>query len=238
MILAKNKKREEVIFGILRDRYCLSGEFIHGDSPDFIGSYNGNVLGVEITEIYSEQSLREHEIQKERIVNRARKKAVAAGLPPLKVHVIFTHDIQQGREADLTNLLFELVKNNCPEYGASVDLDWKNGIPSDFYVILIRSIPDSKNHFWDTAEAGCVDTNFSEQLQQRINSKSEKIQTYLTKCDKCWLIAAALGVSASNFFEVGEDMERVCYESSFEKVFFMEVFSKTVTELKVKLPAL
>jgi hypothetical protein len=238
MILAKNKKREEVIFGIFRDRYCLSGEFTHTDSPDFIGSHIGNVLGIEITEIYSEESLREYEIQKERIVTRAREKAVSAGLPPLHVAVLYTHNIQKGREAYLTNMLFELVKNNCPEYGDHIDLDWENDIPSDFHAILIHSIHGSKKHFWNTTEAGCVDTNFSEQIQQRINSKSKKIQTYLTKCDKCWLIVTALGVSASNFYEIGEEMEQVRYESPFEKVFFMEAFSKTVKELKVKLPTL
>ena len=83
-------------------------------------------------------------------------------------------------------------------------------------------------------EVGCAATNFSDQLQQIINSKTEKIATYLTKCDKCWLIVAALGVSPSNFYEIDEEMEQVCYESPFEKVSFMEAFSRTLKELKIK----
>ena len=109
MLLVISKKREEAIFGIFKDIYHLSGEFAHRDSPDFVGLFDGNTIGIEITEIYSAESLREREMQKERIAERACKKAVKAGLPPLHVSVIFTGDIQKGREAYLTNMLFELV---------------------------------------------------------------------------------------------------------------------------------
>jgi hypothetical protein len=234
MLLVISKKREDAIFGIFKDIYHLSGEFTHGDSPDFVGSFDGHTIGIEITEIYSAESLREREVQKERIVDRACKKAIKAGLPPLHVSVIFTGDIQKGRGAYLTNMLFELVKNNCPECGGHADLDYESNIPSDFHAILISNIPGSKTHLWNETEVGFVDTNFSERLQQIINSKTEKIATYLTKCDKCWLIVAALGVSASNFYEIDEKMEHVCYESPFEKVFFMEAFSRTLKELKIK----
>ncbi len=233
MLLVDSKKREEAIFDIFKDKYSLNGEFIHDDSPDFIGLHDGTVLGIEITEIYREETLREHEIQKERIVDRACKKAIQIGLSPLHVAVLYSGNIQKGRESYLTEILFELVKNNCPEDGGHLTLDWENDIPDDFHAILIYNIPGSKKHIWSTTEVGFIETNFSEQLQRRINSKSKKIKNYLAKCKKSWLIIVSLGVSASNFYEIGEEMEQVYYKSPFEKVFFMESFSRTIRELKV-----
>ena len=239
MRLANNKIRERGIFDVFRDKYGLAGEFKHIDSPDFIVSQDGNVLGVEITEIYSKdeidgKTLREHELTKERIVDRACEKAKECGLPPLHVGVIFTGNIQNSDETFLTDTLFETVKNNYPETGDQVDLDSESGIPDGFWAIVMYNVPGSKRHVWTVSEAGDVETNFSQQLQQIIDSKAEKISQYLAKCNKCWLIIAALGISGSNFYEISEEMKQICYKSPFEKVFFMETFSKTLKELKIK----
>jgi hypothetical protein len=40
-------------------------------------------------------------------------------------------------------------------------------------------------------------------------------------------------ISSSSFYEFGKEMKTSCYTSPFEKVFFMEVFSETLKELKV-----
>ena len=153
----------------------------------------------------------------------------------MNVGVIFTGNILNLDEAYLTDTLFKMVKNNCPEKGDQVDLDCESGIPDDFWSILMYNIPGSKRHIWNVTEAACVETNFSQQLQQIIDSKAEKIAQYLDKCDKCWLIIAALGLSGSNFYEISEEVEQVCYKSPFEKVFFLETFSKTLKKLKIKL---
>jgi len=147
---------------------------------------------------------------------------------------VFTGNIQNSDEAFLTDTLFDIVKNNYPETGGQVDLDYESGIPDSFWTILMYNQPGSKRHVWTVEEVGDVETNFPEQLQQIIDSKAEKISQYLTKCDRCWLIIAALGISGSNFFEISEDMEQNCYKSPFEKVFFMEAFSETLKELKIK----
>jgi hypothetical protein len=239
MLLVNNQKREKVTFEIFREQYGLKGDFVHDDSPDFLVTCDGSVLGIEITGIYctdkiNGKTLREHEVIKERIVYRACERAKEVGLPPLHVGVIFTGNIQNKRETYLTNFLFEIVKNIYPESGRHISLDFESGIPDDFWAILISNIPSSKKHVWNSTEAGCVETSFSEQIQQIIDSKAKKISQYLTKCEKCWLIIAALGVSGSNFYEIDEDMEKVCYNSPFEKVFFMEAFNKSLKELNLK----
>jgi len=239
MLLTSNKKREKAIFAIFHDRYGLNEKFVHGDSPDFIGPFNGNILGVEITEIYSldkskGKTLREHEVAKKRIIDRAREQAIEFGLPPLHVHVLFTGNVSNDKEPYLTESLFEIVKNNYPESHSKVRLDSKNEIAKDFYAILIYNIAGPKRHIWNTSEAGGVETNFSGQLQKIIDFKSKKMSQYLSKCNRCWLIIAALGVSASNFYEIGKNMAQTCYDSAFEKVFFIEAYNGTLQELSIR----
>ncbi len=235
-MLLNRKEREKVIFDVFRDKYGLTGEFIYGDNPDFLVSENGNTLGIEVTEIYNPvkiegKTLREHEVMKEMIVERARDKSMAIGLPPLHVNVSFAGNIKNNRVAYLTEVLFEIVKNNCPEQGNLIEFGNEGSIPDDFLSIFISNIPGSKRHVWMPMEVGCVETNFSDQIQQRIDSKAKKLRQYYLKCDRCWLIIAALGVSASNFYEIGKDMEKFCYESPFEKVFF---FNEIFNELDIR----
>ena len=238
MSIIGNKEREKHIFAIFRDKYGLSGEFVHGDNPDFTGPFNENTLGVEITEIYrpsksKRKTIRESEIIKERIVSRSRDRANECGLPPLRVSVIFSGNMKYSREAELTEALFEIVKNNCPESGNRIDLDFYSGISLDFTKIFISNWPGAKIPVWFAMESGFINTDFSDEIQQIIDSKAKKITQYLTKCEKCWLIIAALGVSASNFYEISEKMTKVFYRSPFEKVFFVQVFDKTMKELNI-----
>jgi len=237
MLFGNNTQREEVIFDIFRDKYGLVG-FYHRDNPDFSGFYDGGVLGIEITELYSDEKiygkfLLEHEVTKGRIVNQARKKWRELGLPPLDVHVIFAGDIPNKKESDLTKSLFKIVSDNCPKLGDQVSLSIDSDLPEGFGAVLIYKRQGLRKHFWNYGEACDVETDFSEQLQIRINEKAKKLPKYLKSCDKCWLIIAALGVSPSSSYEFDEEMGKICYRSPFEKVFFIEVVSKTLKELNI-----
>jgi hypothetical protein len=237
MLLASNKQREKAIFDIFRDEYGLV-EFDHPDNPDFCGSYDGGVLGIEITELYSDEkiygkSLLEHEVAKGRIVNKACKKWRELGLPPLDVHVIFAGDIPNKKESDLTESLFKIVRDNCPKLGEQVSLSIDSDLPEGFGAVLIYNRQGLKKHVWNYGEACDVETDFPEQLQIRINEKAKKLPEYLKSCNKCWLIIAALGFGPSSSYEFDEEMEKICYRSPFEKVFFIEVVSKTLKELNI-----
>lgn len=241
--IPKNKKQiEKLVFDIFQDKYDLVGEFKQASKdspgPDFVGFYNENILGVEITVIYSDEktyskTLKEHEQAKERIVSRACERAEISGLPPLDVQVIFSDNIPKGKESCLTESLFEIVKNNIPGSGDEVVFDSYRNLPHGFALIAIENRPHLKKPFWDCCEAEAIETRFSKQLQRIIDEKSGKYPTYLEKCSKCWLIIAALGFEPSSFYGFSEDMETSCYTSPFEKVFFMEVFSETLKELKI-----
>lgn len=238
MRLVDNNKREQLHFEIFRDRYGLDGKYEHGDCPDYTGSFDGGVLGIEFTELYRQEKTagmkpREHEMARFRIVEKACQKAIQAGLPPLHVYVHFAGNVAKEREGYLINSLFWLVANHIPEPQGVVSLDYKDGVPDDINAITIANIPGPKTQTWISPECGFVDNDFAEQLQEALDSKDVKLKQYLTKCDQCWLVVVTLGLCASSLYEFGEKMTNTIFRSSFEKVFFMEVNSEVLQELKI-----
>ena len=112
----------------------------------------------------------------------------------------------------MTEQLFNMVKDNCPMAGNKVKLDYNNSIPNIFRAILVSNIPDYKKHLWQYMEASPIYNNFYDQLQGIITSKAEKLQEYLKRCNRCWLVIVALGLSGSSFYEFSDEMEKYCYK--------------------------
>jgi hypothetical protein len=239
--LIDGKKREKLFLELLDEKHGPFPESEHADSPDFLIAYPDHVLGIECTEIYSENEvngipLKQHESIKNRIVEKAKLIAIEQELPPIHVSIFFDGTIGKHREKNITSELLQTVKDNCPPEGQKVEL---GGIESSHLLsnelrrLLISNIPGPQIHHWHVVDSGWVQTNFSEQVQAKIDSKSEKLNNYLNQCDKCWLIIAAVGYGPSSFYEPSEEMLKHIYNSPFERVFFMEAFSKYIVELNV-----
>lgn len=230
--------------------------------PDFIGVVDGKKLGVEITEInipaktYGEplqkdkltgrtvfnpayrvygQPLREHEVAKQKIVDGAHEKAIQSGLPLLRVAVYFAGNLPKGTVSPLTAALFEIVRSHCPEPGNGMRLSKEDGLPEEFWELDIYRYADPLD-WWNYIEAGGVETEFSAQIQEIIDAKSDKISQYLQHCDTCWLIVVASGDHPSSFYQAGDQVKKTQYTSAFSRVFFLSKAFKTIDELNVGTP--
>jgi len=166
-------------------------------------------------------------------VNTACQKAIDSKLPPLHVTVHFSGTVKKKRERIVSEELFNIVEDNCPLEGNKVELDFNNSIPEEFHRVFVRNIPRCKKHFWQYIEASPIYNNFPDQLQKRITSKAEKLPEYLKHCKRCWPVIVALGLSGSSFYEFSDEMEKYCYESPFEKVFFLDAVSGNLSELRL-----
>jgi hypothetical protein len=237
-----NKEREAIYFQIFQKKYASFQKYKHTDNPDFLIFFDNETLGIEFTEIYKEEQVngikpRKNEAIKERIVYNACQKAIDFNLPPLRVSVLFSvhfsGTVKKERERIVTEELFNIVKDNCPTDGSNIELDFNNSIPDEFHAIRVYNIPGCKKHFWNYTEACFVYTSFSDQLQERISSKAEKLPEYLKHCNRCWLVIVALGLSGSSFYEFSDEMEKYSYKSPFEKVFFLDAFSVNLRELRL-----
>ncbi len=243
-ILMRERDNERLVFDLFRQKLGLVGEFDHnkgnerGDErkPDFTGGHEGKgkTLGIEITEInipgkINGRSLPELEVAKQRIIDRAREKAITCGLPAVRVRVIFRRAIPKGKEAFLTETLFQMVSCHRPPPDPSVGLDEESDLPNEFLKLFIRNC--GKKHDWAYIEAGAVQSEFSSRVQEIIDAKSAKIPQYLEHCRTCWLIIAALGDRPSSFYEIGDQVRTTRYKSRFERVFFLNRAFGTVDEL-------
>lgn len=242
MKLIDSKKREKLFYELLNERYGPFPEPEHADSPDFLIHFHNQTLGVECTEIYSREktngiSLKQQEERKDRIIENAKQFVIKNNIPPIHITVMFSESIEKEREGILTIELIKAVINNYPAKGEMNDVEgWEDGgkvLPDEIKHIYIANIPGYKNHVWHFMEVWCPETDFTEQLQSEIDRKSEKVANYLKKCDECWLIVSALGFSRSTAFKPSKEMLEHIYNSPFERVFFVEAFSRDIVELKV-----
>jgi hypothetical protein len=240
--LKPNKEREAIYFQIFQKKYASFQKYDHTDNPDFLIPFDNKTLGIEVTEIYKEEqvngiNLKVDEAIKERVVYNACQKAIDFNLPPLHVSVLFSvhfsGTVKKERERIVTEELFNIVKDNCPAEGNHVELDFNNSIPDEFHAIRVYNIPGCKKHFWNYTEAFFLYNSFSDQLQKIISSKAKKLPEYLKHCNRCWLVIVALGLSGSSFYEFSDEMEKYSYKSPFEKVFFLDVFSGNLRELRL-----
>lgn len=234
--LKPNKEREAIHFHLFQKEYPSFQKYVHGDNPDFLVTCGSEILGIEFTEIYKEEQvddipLRQFEARKDEIVESAEQKAINSKLPPLYVSVHFGRTVAKERKMGAAEDLFQIVKNNCPPEGGSIELDFNDSIPDEFHAIHIHSIPGTKKHFWQRPDASWINSDFSGQLQNIILAKAGKLPRYLERCSKCWLVIAALGVTGSSLYEFSDPMGQHSYNSPFEKVFFLDAFSGHLKEL-------
>lgn len=238
MQLIDRRKREKLFLELLDEKYGPFPKPEHTDRPDFLISFSDHVLGIECTEIHTENKvngipLKQHESIKERIVEKAKQLAIKQKLSPVSVQVSFKGTIEKYREKKVPSELLRIIKDNYPPAGQQVEirgLESSHLLPDEIRRLVITSILGK--HHWYVVDSGWAQTNFTAQLQAIIDSKTEKLTNYLKRCNKCWLIIAAVGHGPSSFYDPSKKMLEHIYSSPFKRVFFMEAFSKYITELK------
>jgi len=129
------RQREEFLFSVFQEKYQAFDNFKHTDKPDFLVFNHSETIGIEFTELYKQsrkngKTPREVEAIKERVLNNAKKMSIKENIPPLKVAIIFTKNIEKNRENYLTEELFKIIKNNYPKESGKVDIhnDFNNQI--------------------------------------------------------------------------------------------------------------
>lgn len=242
------------IFSTLHD---LPGDEIPrqdtSQKPDFLYQSNKSIIGIEHTEIKKVRSIQDIPSLAELkgvhrgIVKKAGQLAAEQGLPPLNVQVNF-HDHyyrfkQKGDQAVLG--LLDTVKKNLDRIMNAESFDSIKIDPPDPFVgiSLVHVTPGAANgkvwlnhHRWEVMEAGFVSIGFIPELQAVITKKNKKNKEYLKKCDRCWLLVVADRTKADQKFKFTPEMQEHVYESEFEKIFYLEIAQRFITELNTKLP--
>jgi hypothetical protein len=86
---------------------------------------------------------------------------------------------------------------------------------------------------WTKGNPSLVGPPNVSELQRTIDEKNTKYGVYRQKCDECWLLIAANKFNPAQGYDFTLDSSALmhCYESRFERVFFLELGDMWLREL-------
>ncbi len=218
-----------------------AGEIIANEAqerPDTLVVTAQGKLGIEVTRINT-QALKREESEVEAAIDEARSIYEKQNLPSLhvSVHVGDGKTFNRKNRRAFATAIATLVSKNIPTQDSSVfiDNDWadSNAFPIEINSINIyRFAKLSRNH-WTRPEAGFFRSEFIAELQNIISGKDKLLTNYNQDCSAHWLLIIAENGSPSTLFDPSAATLSHLYKSAFSRVFFMDLFSRKLSELKL-----
>ena len=239
----RNKDQERHYVEVFKDAFSgfPIGELLADENqerPDVIVASAQGRIGIEVTRILHEPMKRE-ESEGQAMVDEARALYEKRGLPNLQVSVFLGAQpafTRQNRKTFATALA-ELVAANIPAANDLADLEngWDDAdvFPFEIHSVSILRHPVLTRNYWTVPQAGWILENFPQLLQERIAKKETHIRGYDSGCAALWLLVVAEHSGPSSFFEPSEATLAHTYTSSFDRMFFLELFKRSVFELKL-----
>jgi hypothetical protein len=242
----KKQKRKEL--HQLNDFRALLPDFPEGkleisERPDFvIQSANGSV-GVEVTSIFHEasdprRSIQAQESECRQMLDEACRMYDQMKLPPLNVSVLFKAPTALNRRnrSHFARTLADLVAKNVPSskgfYSLEIDSDSTDRFPLNILSIHMVRFDFPKSSFISMPIDLTIKEEFSAELQKVISGKDELLSKY-QKCDVYWLLVVAEWAAPSSFFDPSKTTLSTLYHSSFDRVFFLNMFDHVPVELSL-----
>jgi hypothetical protein len=101
------------------------------------------------------------------------------------------------------------------------------------YLSIRRKRILSKN-LWVPTRGAFVPTLTPLDLQKRIEEKEGKVTSYRQKCSQVWLLIVANGFEPSTFGELAPEVEEFPFETSFDRIFFLQHADELIVELSTR----
>ena len=240
--MSKQQDHEATLFERFRQRYEVpSGRVDHLDRPDFLVHSPSRVIGIELTDLYQQHGIgrtqQAQESERAGLLAEAKRQCIAAGVPSLNVAVFFAphQPIRKSNRAAFAAQIASLVRARMPptnEGSVYIENLWCDStVPNCVLSIRITRFPWLREHDWSAPEAGYVQTECIGLIQSRLDAKAVEYAHYRTKCDECWLLIVAGGWRPSSLFKPSRETLQHQYTTPFQRVFLMEHFSGSLSEL-------
>ena len=239
----RNKDQERRYVEVFKGAFpgFPAGELLADENqerPDVIVANAQGNIGIEVTRMLHEPMKRE-ESEGQAMVDEARSLYEKRGLPNLHVSVFlgarpaFT---RQNRKT-FAAALAELVAANIPAANDLAELengwDAADVFPFEIHSVSILRHPVLTRNYWTVPQAGWILENFPQLLQEKIAKKEASIRGYDADCTALWLLVVAEHRGPSSFFAPSGATLARSYDSSFDRVFFLELLQRKVFELKL-----
>lgn len=202
-----------------------SGVIIHADSPDFRIQVGNNLIGVEVRRLFTSPDGPAIESTQESIFDQACRKAERLSLPPADVTLFFNlrKPLHVAARTRIADAVVRVVAENMPADGETVDLEGRSGQPSEVDQILINRRHCRPPGRWRADfKFSEIERNRSDIVQNAITEKADRLLTYLTACNECWLLLVADSFKASGNLEFGEVTQPHTFSSPFTRTYVLD----------------
>ncbi len=242
--MQKSSKEQELRWLRSCQEKCLAfprSEPMESETPDFI--FQEADLGVEITEYIQDQGakgspVRQRESFQDNIVKEAQRHFEATHKEQLHVSVFWPPSMQHVKpesEFLIRGIVQTVTMLLAQGRGCwRPDLTQVDEIKLGQYIgqICLYRLNRSPS-YWSCNEAGAIGHDVI-RVQTVISHKDQKVSEYRKKCRHLWLLIVADNKHLSSIFSPDEDFDSATFQTSFDRVFILDVFGNRVLEVRVK----
>lgn len=232
------QSEEDYYFNAFKDLYCKLpiGEYIRCEQPDYIIKTADKVIGVEITQVFTDNYIDKNNNKKRtevlrRMLGQRLCERMAKIVPyNFVLSIDFSSKIFSQSEIDkivrnciryLTGIPF--VKNHRP-----IDVFNFGDLPNEIDKMNIFYYPSLKKPFFSETDSGILPDLSPQHLQVVLDKKHKALKKY-RQCDEHWLLLIVLETYLSDSFG---DISIPQFETEFQRVFLYRYAKKKIVELK------
>ncbi|MCX5847743.1 MAG: hypothetical protein NTW12_15540 [Deltaproteobacteria bacterium] len=241
------KKTRELIHLEHFKEVCLffpEGEIEKTEKPDFIVHASHKHLGIEHTEMFQPgdphgQSMQAQDSLAQRVVDKANQLYLQNHSQPLLVQILFKTRGKMGKQdvQRIAKMVVHIIEETTIESGSPMTLQRtrqnSEHFPKEIAMIHVYYHPNGKENRWVCSSIGFVPQLTPEQLQEKIDKKEQKLDSYSSKCCELWLLIVADDLRIPSSVDLTVLASTHHYSTRFDRVFFYWNASRKYVELQL-----
>ena len=220
------------------------GEIEKTEKPDFIVHAPHKHLGNEHTEMFQPgdphgESMQAQDSLAQRVVDKANQLYLQNNSQPLLVQILFKPRGIMGKQdvQRIAKMVVHLIEETPIEAGSPNTLrrtrENSEYFPKEIAMVHVYSHPNGKENRWVCSSIGFVPQLASEQLQEKIDKKEQKLDSYISKCSEVWLLIVADDLRIPSSVDLTMLAATHHYITRFDRVFFFWNASRRYVELQL-----
>lgn len=201
--------------------------------PDILIKYEGKEIGIEITELYTDNHLnssgsnlaKNHSLR-EKVLELAVRLVKKQIKIPFGLYASFSTILDDKNIQQTSIDIAEIIISQLANHNRTTDFETithKNLNPkinlNNVTIFIGKSITSI---YYSPVHASWIPDLKAENIETSLTEKGKNINNYLDKCHKVWLLIVELGGTASAFGDHSCLFEKK-FKSDFEKVFLLRV---------------
>jgi hypothetical protein len=100
-------------------------------------------------------------------------------------------------------------------------------------IMMLHVCIQHKENKWRSSSSGWIPEIAPEYLQERIDQKELKLETYKSKCSELWLLIVADNLRIPSSVDLSDIAINHRYSTGFNRIFFFWNSSRSYVELKL-----